>query len=135
MPKRKNYSYDYQENILRTMKGRIFAICNDTIEKESEYENLLERMKKEVYKSELWDALTNNRRYFLRGYFDAFISQIHTMIEWEVFHPELGLIKSDEVPLGDWGKIISEKSKFVWRKSKNPYSKSGEEKNGKTKTS
>lgn len=131
---KKNYNFKHQQSDELRLKSRIFSICNDVIKHNKDHEYMLERTKKEVWDTDVFKGLIEYRRWFLRGFFDAFISQINTMIVWKVYHPDLGLIIGDNVPDGEWSKIVYSKGKFVWKESGNAYSLSEEEriaKNGK----
>lgn len=131
---RKNYDHKHQEAELLRLKSRTYFIMANAIEKTRDHDFILERLNKEIYSTDIYKGLTINRRYYLRGYVDAFITQITSMIIWKVYHPELGLITGEEVPKDDWYKILSIKSKFVWKSNGMPYSLSEEEriaKNGK----
>ena len=124
---RKNYRFKHQQSDELRLKGRIFSICNDVIKHNKDHEYMLERIKKEVWDTDIFKGLTEYRRWFLRGYFDAFISQINTMIIWKVYHPNWGLITGDNLPKNEWSNVISSKGKFVWKESGNSYSMSEEE--------
>lgn len=128
--KRKNYKFNFQMRMRNACVSIVNRIMDSALRMCYTHKQIVNRLTIELWGSDSYKALSSDYQHYIQGYCDCRITLIeYDHIVWKMYHPDLGLLESKDIPQGDWDKIISEKSNFIWKNTKDnkPYGVTAEE--------
>jgi len=112
---KKNYRFNYQFRLRNSFKWKIVQLFKDMTEEKWDHNKFLEIRGHKIFNND-WKLLAGYNQSYLIAYMDALYEQMWSNeIEWKVYHPEKGLIKSNLVKEGKYSEPIPRGGAFVWK--------------------